>query len=42
MVGVDVADVFDAFRMATNKIVTVAIITVLVVLIIAVIVSKFR
>lgn len=30
------------FRMATNKIVTVAIITVLVILIIAVVVSKFR
>jgi flagellar basal body-associated protein FliL len=29
-------------RMATNKIITVAIITVLVLLIIAVIVSKFR
>jgi len=33
----------DGFiRMATNKIVTIAIITVLVLLIIAVIVSKFR
>ena len=30
------------FRMATNKMVTIAIITVLVLLIIAVIVSKFR
>lgn len=29
-------------RMATNKIITVAIITVLVILIIAVVVSKFR
>lgn len=31
-----------AYRMATNKIITVAIITVLVILIIAVVVSKFR
>lgn len=31
-----------SFRMATNKIITVAIITVLVLLIIAVIVSKFK
>lgn len=35
------ADVFDR-RMATNKVVTIAIITVLVILIIAVVVSKFR
>lgn len=35
------ADVDDC-RMATNKIVTIAIITVLVILIIAVVVSKFR
>lgn len=33
---------FTGDRMATNKIVTIAIITVLVLLIIAVIVSKFR
>lgn len=39
---VDVCTDLDYFRMATNKIITVAIITVLVLLIIAVIVSKFR
>lgn len=40
MSEVRVAD--HVLRMATNKIVTVAIITVLVILIIAVVVSKFR
>lgn len=38
-------DIFSTdcvFRMATNKIITVAIIAVLVILIIAVVVSKFR
>ncbi len=37
-----IADVLCDGRMATNKIVTIAIITVLVILIIAVVVSKFR
>ena len=39
--SVSVADRYVC-RMATNKIVTIAIITVLVILIIAVVVSKFR
>ena len=38
----EVTDLACLGRMATNKIITVAIITVLVLLIIAVIVSKFR
>ena len=31
-----------SFRMATNRVITIAIITVLVILIVAVVVSKFR
>ena len=42
MVGVFLLTCFFVCRMATNKIVTIAIITVLVVLIVAVVVSKFR
>jgi len=34
--------ILTLFRMATNKIITIAIITVLVLLILAVIISKFR
>lgn len=39
--GATCAD-FARFRMATNRVITIAIITVLVLLIIAVIFSKFR